>query len=244
MPYRRSKALSRIDSSLSSRHWRMRSLWDWTDLGCVFRILDIANSPRYFTAKDKIKLLSKYRNAGFCWAWNLNSTLKTSATVYNAPDTTTPSKVSGETAHCSEAAAVSPQRLVAQGFHEDKQHTYSSGQNLLSISLTSEHKAGRKDHGVLTASPKSLKVDCATNPSQAQRGTWMLALWFGIPDDREINTETRSRDSCEYFCIPRNAITQQLQGKASSAHKTPRYSCLGVSGQERQLLHKLQFHLP
>lgn len=53
MPYSRSRALRRMDSSLSSRHCRMRSLWDWTDLGWVFRIFDIASRPRYFTWKTK-----------------------------------------------------------------------------------------------------------------------------------------------------------------------------------------------
>lgn len=51
MPYRRSRARSRMDSSLSSRHCRTRSLWACTDLGCVLRILDMANSPRYFTTE-------------------------------------------------------------------------------------------------------------------------------------------------------------------------------------------------
>ena len=51
MPYRRSRARKRIDSSLSSRHIMMRSLCPWTLLGWVLRIFDIAKSPRYFTEK-------------------------------------------------------------------------------------------------------------------------------------------------------------------------------------------------
>ena len=38
-----------MDSSLSSRHCSIRSLWAWTLFGWVRRILDIAISPRYFT---------------------------------------------------------------------------------------------------------------------------------------------------------------------------------------------------
>ena len=52
-PYSRSSALSRIDSSLSSRHCNIRSLWDCTDLGWVLRILDMASKPRYFTDGNK-----------------------------------------------------------------------------------------------------------------------------------------------------------------------------------------------
>lgn len=51
IPYRRSRARRRMDSSLSSRHCRTRSLWACTDLGCVLRILDMASRPRYFTAE-------------------------------------------------------------------------------------------------------------------------------------------------------------------------------------------------
>lgn len=51
IPYRRSRARRRMDSSLSSRHCSTRSLCACTDLGCVLRILDMARSPRYFTAE-------------------------------------------------------------------------------------------------------------------------------------------------------------------------------------------------
>lgn len=49
IPDRRSRARKRIDSSLSSRHWRIKSLWACTLLGWVLRILFIARRPKYFT---------------------------------------------------------------------------------------------------------------------------------------------------------------------------------------------------
>jgi len=79
-----------------------------------------------------------------CSLSKMISTLKNAVIVYNIPGTTIPNKLLGETAHCSKTAAISPQWLVAKSCHEDKQRTYSSGQNLLSISLISEHKAGKK----------------------------------------------------------------------------------------------------
>ena len=54
MPYRRSSALRRMDSSLSSKHCSTRSLWACTLFGWVFRILDMASKPRYFTETNGI----------------------------------------------------------------------------------------------------------------------------------------------------------------------------------------------
>ena len=42
-----------MDSSLSSRHCRMRSLWAWTLFGWVLSIFDIAIKPRYFTKQQR-----------------------------------------------------------------------------------------------------------------------------------------------------------------------------------------------
>lgn len=60
IPYNKSKARNLIDSSLSSKHCIIKSLCDWTVFGCVLRILDIANNPKYFT-KRKITKLKKLK---------------------------------------------------------------------------------------------------------------------------------------------------------------------------------------
>lgn len=58
MPERRSSARRRMDSSLSSRHCRIRSLCACTLFGCVCKIFDMASRPRYFTRRKANVLLS------------------------------------------------------------------------------------------------------------------------------------------------------------------------------------------
>ncbi len=53
MPYSKSRARNLMDSSLSSKHCIIKSLCDCTVFGCVFRILDMASNPKYFTVKFK-----------------------------------------------------------------------------------------------------------------------------------------------------------------------------------------------
>lgn len=71
MPYNKSSARSLIDSSLSSKHCITKSLCDCTVFGWVFKILDIANNPKYFTAWKNEKLFCDdnfpRRNYSFRW---------------------------------------------------------------------------------------------------------------------------------------------------------------------------------
>lgn len=144
-------------------------------------MLTLSNTPRYFPSNKFLQRgnLKQGKSTGLdspdhkeqqwydlvfkkliikkCSLSKIISTFKIPALVHDIPGRrTTLNKLSGGTARASKTTAISPQWLVAKSFHEDMQHTYSSGQNLLSISLTSEHKAEKKDHIMLTPSLKSL----------------------------------------------------------------------------------------